>query len=387
MRILLKIVVLWQAAPQNLRTQRSPRTPILCTAVIPQVISFGAGNINIDDNDDDKDLSKTLPARPGPGLLRRQCPSACGPRPNARKKSCRYPPRVLITIHAGPRQSHRDWYTEPAYFTVNSLLSYISHHGYLLLALACFAEAIGLPVPAALAILTAGAVAAYGGLHFYLVFGIGVLTMIAGDLLLYYMGKASGWALLGFLCRLSANPETCILRSAEYFYRRGKLTLLFAKFIPGINTMSPPLAGSMKMRLRDFLLYDAMGVALYIGVYAAAGDLFSDALRAITRGLRSAGFAAEVIFGIGLLAYIAYRIWIYHKYRLLDVIPRIPAEELAKRLASDAARNLLIADVRSHGYYDADSERIAGSIRIEPNNLIEEIKNLPKEQEIYLYCT
>jgi hypothetical protein len=193
--------------------------------------------------------------------------------------------------------------------------------------------------------------------------------------------------LLGLLCRLSANPETCILRSAEYFYRRGKQTLLFAKFIPGINTMSPPLAGSMKMRLGDFLLFDSVGAALYVGAYAVVGYLFSDALRAITRGLRSAGFAAEVIFGVGLAAYVVYRIWVYRKYRMLDVIPRVPAEELARRLASEAAQNMLIADVRSHGYYDADSERIAGSIRIEPNNLIEEIKDLPKDREIYLYCT
>jgi membrane protein DedA with SNARE-associated domain len=270
---------------------------------------------------------------------------------------------------------------------MTNLLSSISHHGYLFLALVCFAEAVGLPLPAALAILTAGAVCAFGDLHLYLVFGVGVLAMIVGDVFLYFMGRASGWALLGFLCRLSANPETCILRSAEYFYRRGKQTLLFAKFIPGINTMSPPLAGSMKMRLGDFLQFDSIGAALYVGAYAVAGYLFSDALRAITRGLRSAGFAAEVIFGIGLGVYIVYRIWVYRKYRLLDVIPRVPAEELAKRLTSDAARNMLIADVRSHGYYDADSERIAGSIRIEPNNLIEEIKNLPKDREIYLYCT
>jgi membrane protein DedA with SNARE-associated domain len=270
---------------------------------------------------------------------------------------------------------------------MTSLLSSISHHGYLLLALVCFAEAVGLPVPAALAILTAGAVAAYGDLHFYLVFGIAVLSLISGDVLLYFMGRVSGWALLGFLCQLSASPETCILRSAEYFYRRGKQTLLFAKFIPGINTMSPPLAGSMKMRLGDFLQFDALGAVFYAGAYSLAGYLFSDALRAITRGLRSAGFAAEVIFAIGLAAYVAYRIWVYRKYRLLDVIPRVPAEELAKRLASDAAKNMLIADVRSHGYYDADAERIAGSVRFEPNNLIEEIKNLPKDREIYLYCT
>jgi membrane protein DedA with SNARE-associated domain len=270
---------------------------------------------------------------------------------------------------------------------MNDLLTLISHHGYLFLAAMCFAEAVGLPFPAALAILTAGAVAAYGDLHVYFIISLGVVSMVAGDVLLYFMGKVSGWTLLGFLCQLSANPETCILRSAEYFYRRGKTTLLFAKFIPGINSMSPPLAGSMKMRLGDFLQYDTLGATFYVGAYAVAGYLFSDALRAITRGLRSAGFAAEVIFGIGLVAYVIYRIWVYRKYRLLDVIPRIPAEELARRLASDAARNLLIADVRSHGYYDADSERIAGSIRIEPNNLMEEIKNLPKDREIYLYCT
>jgi hypothetical protein len=197
----------------------------------------------------------------------------------------------------------------------------------------------------------------------------------------------SGWALLGILCRLSANPETCILRSAEYFYRRGKQTLLFAKFIPGINIMSPPLAGSMKMRVEDFLQFDALGVAFYVGVYAAAGYFFSDALRAITRGLRSAGFAAEVVFGIGLAVYVIYRIWVYRKYRMLDLVPRIPVEELAQRLSLDENRTILIADVRSHGYYDAASERIAGSIRIEPNNLEEEIKNLPKDREIYLYCT
>src|SRR5271157_236177 len=54
---------------------------------------------------------------------------------------------------------------------MNDLLSSISHHGYLLLAIVCFAEAVGLPLPAALAILTAGAVAAYGDLHLYLAIG------------------------------------------------------------------------------------------------------------------------------------------------------------------------------------------------------------------------
>jgi len=270
---------------------------------------------------------------------------------------------------------------------MNDLLSLITHDGYLLLAAICFAEAIGLPLPAALALLTAGAVAAYGQLHLYFVLLTGFAALLSGDLILYVTGRSTGWALLGLLCRLSANPETCILRSAEYFYRRGKQTLLFAKFIPGINTMSPPLAGSMKMRPEQFLAFDAAGAALYVGAYTFAGFIFSDALRAITRGLRSAGFAVEVIFAVGLAAYVAYRIWIYRKYRLLDVAPRVPVEELARRLAHAKPDTILIADVRSHGYYDADSERIKGSIRIEPNKLEAEIKDLSREREIYLYCT
>ena len=268
---------------------------------------------------------------------------------------------------------------------MDDLLPLISRHGYFLLAAICFAEAAGLPLPASLALLTAGAVAAAGKLHFFPALGVGFISLLVGDILLYVLGRISGWALLGVLCRLSASPESCILRSAEYFYRRGKQTLLFAKFIPGINTMSPPLAGSMNMHLEQFLAFDAVGALLYAGAYSTAGFVFSDALHAIMRGLRSAGFAAEVIFGIGLVVYIAYRIWVYEKFRMLDVAPRVPVDELAQRLTLD--KNILIVDVRSHGYYDAESERIAGSIRIEPNNLTDEIKNLSKERAIYLYCT
>ena len=270
---------------------------------------------------------------------------------------------------------------------MDDLLPLISRHGYTLLAVVCFAEAIGLPVPAALAILTAGAFAAFGKLHLYSVIGVSGVTLLAGDLILYFTGRVTGWALLGLLCRLSASPETCILRSAEYFYRRGKQTLLFAKFIPGINSMSPPLAGSMKMRPSQFLQYDALGALFYVGAYSLAGYVFSGFLRAITRGVRSAGSVAEIVLGGALVAYVIYRIWIYRKYRLLDVVPRVPVEELAQRLSSDDAQNVIVADVRSHGYYDADSERIAGSVRFEPNNFEAEIKNLPRDREIYLYCT
>ena len=69
------------------------------------------------------------------------------------------------------------------------------------------------------------------------------------------------------------------------------------------------------------------------------------------------------------------------------VVPRVSVDELAERLKTDIAKEIVIADVRSHGYYDAQARRILGSIRLEPNNLQASIKELSKERQIYLYCT
>ena len=131
---------------------------------------------------------------------------------------------------------------------MDSILSLIAHHGYWIIFLAVFLEAVGLPVPAALAMVAGGAAGASGILYAPWVFALCLIAMVLGDLLVYFFGRHMGWSLLGFLCKVSANPETCILRSAESFYKRGKTTLVIAKFIPGLSTMAAPLAGSMKMR-------------------------------------------------------------------------------------------------------------------------------------------
>lgn len=270
---------------------------------------------------------------------------------------------------------------------MNHLFSLIAHHGYLLLFLVVLAEAIGMPVPAAVALVAGGAAAAAGTLSIFRVIFLALSAMLMGDTLLFILGRYMGWSLLGLLCRLSVNPESCILRSAESFYKRGKTTLLVAKFIPGVNTMAPPLAGSMRMRPLQFLRFDSAGASLYILAYGGMGFLFRDFVAAITRGFQAASRAFGEVFFLAAIAYIAYRVWLYHKNKVYRVVPRVQVEELASKLASEEKDKVLILDVRSHGYYDANAERIKGSIRIEPNNLSEELKALPKDKDIYVYCT
>src|SRR5215467_2660028 len=171
---------------------------------------------------------------------------------------------------------------------MNNILAAVSHHAYFLLFLVVFAESAGLPAPAALALIAAGAAAAAHILSLPAVLATAIVAMIVGDTLLFVVGRYTGWALLSFICSLSLNPETCILRSAESFYKRGRLTLLFAKFIPGINTMAPPLAGSMKMRVGQFLRLDLAGAFIYIAAYAGIGYVFRDLVGKITQGVASA---------------------------------------------------------------------------------------------------
>src|ERR1700733_6860652 len=163
------------------------------------------------------------------------------------------------------------------------LLTGLAQHGYTLLFAAVFLETIGLPVPAAIALLIAGGAAAHGSPRAPLALGGAFATMLIGDTLMFFMGRYTGWWLLGLLCRLSLNPESCILRSADSFYRRGRTVLLFAKFVPGINTMAPPLAGSMNTRFGQFFGLDLTGASLYIVVYLSVGFVFSGALGTITK--------------------------------------------------------------------------------------------------------
>ena len=99
----------------------------------------------------------------------------------------------------------------------------------------------------------------------------------------------------GFLCKLSVNPETCILRSAESFYKRGKATLLFAKFIPGINTMAPPLAGSMKMRPDIFLRLDVAGARSMPSSTSQWAICFEIFWLPMAHGFQTAGRAVETV--------------------------------------------------------------------------------------------
>jgi membrane protein DedA with SNARE-associated domain/rhodanese-related sulfurtransferase len=266
---------------------------------------------------------------------------------------------------------------------MQSWTSAIAQHGYAILLGAVFLEAVGLPVPAALALLIAGAATAHGLLALPYALGAALLAMLAGDTLMFLIGRYTGWWLLGALCRLSLNPESCILRSADSFYRRGRQLLVVAKFVPGINTMAPPLAGSMNMPMAQFLALDLAGAALYIGSYFGVGFLFSDALSALTRGYQAAGRVLGWVVIALVAGYVIFQLWLWIRERRLPLVTLADPAEAAQAVQSGAD----IYDVRSHGYFDAKAMRIQGSRRLDPHSLHQSNAQIPGDRAVYLYCT
>lgn len=253
----------------------------------------------------------------------------------------------------------------------------LARHGAALLFAVCFVEAIGLPVPAAVALVAAGGLVALGKLAALPAIAAALAAFLLGDVLYFYLGRYTGWWLLGLLCRVSTNPDSCILTSAEAFYRRGRTAVIISKFIPGLNTMAPPLAGSMHMPAAEFLLLDFAGIALYVGVYIGLGFAFRDLLAVLLDTMGRAGNVMETMLFLALLVYIAWRAWRGWKSRIYRAVPRAELADV------DGP----IFDVRSHGYYDAGSQRIQGSKRLEPNRLPELLHTLPEAEKIYLYCS
>jgi membrane protein DedA with SNARE-associated domain len=267
--------------------------------------------------------------------------------------------------------------------TLESWNSTLAQHGYAILIATVFLEAVGLPVPAALALLIAGGAAARGFLQVPYALGAALLAMLAGDTLMYLLGRYTGWWLLGILCRISLNPESCILRAADSFYRRGRTLLVIAKFIPGINTMAPPLAGSLNMRFAPFLRLDLAGALLYIGSCFGVGFTFSGALDAVTRGYHAVGRIFGWLVIALLVGYTAFHVWLWIKGRTLSAVLFANPADAARELLAGA----YVYDVRSHGYFDAKATRIRGSRRLNPNALHQPGSEVMGEPTIYVYCT
>jgi membrane protein DedA with SNARE-associated domain len=258
-------------------------------------------------------------------------------------------------------------------------------YGYLLLFGWVLVEQLGIPLPATPVLLAAGALSAAGQLSFGVCLLAGVLAAIAADTIWFLIGRRYGHHVLRILCKLSLEPTTCVRRTQDSFGRRRGTLLMFAKFVPGLGILAPPVAGENGMRFGPFLLYDSIGGALWVGTLLTAGRFFGDLLKRNPDALSWVGRFSGALLLLGIIGFFLGRL--YRRRVVLKKLAaaRLEPEDLKRQL--DAGEQVYIVDLRHPLELLPDPFMLPGALHFSPDTLAARQSEIPRDRDVVLYCT
>lgn len=268
---------------------------------------------------------------------------------------------------------------------MNFAHAFIVHYGYFVVFLWVLTEQLGIPIPSVPLLLTAGTLTATHQLHLELVLASALAGSLLGDSVWYLFGKRYGSAVVRLVCRLSFESSACVRKTEGYFTRRGAPALLVAKFIPGLGSVAAPIAGQIGMGYGKFLAWDAAGILLWSGTVALGGRFFGDILRRNPNLLSWVGHFAVALFALLFVAFLVWRMLQRRAFLRSIRMARLEPRELKHMM--DAGQPVVIVDLRHPLDYLPDPRTLPGALSLTPDKLMEQSGQIPRDQEIVLFCT
>jgi membrane protein DedA with SNARE-associated domain/rhodanese-related sulfurtransferase len=267
----------------------------------------------------------------------------------------------------------------------HQLILAIGQYGLIIVFINVLVNQIGLPVPAIPTLIFAGALAAERQLALAPLFVWSVFACLIADCGWYSIGQRYGIQVLKTLCRISLEPDSCVSQTQSRFERWGNNSLLLAKFIPGLSTIAPPLAGAMRIGWTRFIALSTAGAALWVASALGAGMLFKAQIAALLAHLDDIGSVAVIVIAAMLAAYIGYKWWERARFYESLRMARIGVAELYDLIQAGAKP--VIVDVRSPTARALDPHGIPGALHIPLDDVSASIEGLPRDREIILYCS
>ncbi len=259
---------------------------------------------------------------------------------------------------------------------------FLIRHGYTLIFGWVLLEQMGLPIPSVPLLIAAGALARAGKMNLMLALALPFGAVILADLFWFSLGRYRGIRILKLLCRISLEPDSCVRRTENLFVRHGVQSLLIAKFVPGLNTAAPSLAGIFRMPVGRFMIFGSLGGLLWVVTVTSLGLMFSDQLEQIA--LHWGGWLAAALAG-GLAAYILWKFIQRRRFLRRLRIARITPKELMDKLT--AGENISIVDLRQPFDVEAFPQMIPGAIRIAMEEIEARHGEIPRDRDVVLYCS
>jgi membrane protein DedA with SNARE-associated domain/rhodanese-related sulfurtransferase len=263
-------------------------------------------------------------------------------------------------------------------------LNFLLHHIEMVVFLTVLAEQIGLPIPAVPVLLAAGAVAGDGEAHLTVLTGLSVAACLVGDLLWFELGRHRGRQALSLLCRISLEPDACVRRTETFFITHGMRALVLSKFIPGLSTLAPAMAGLFKISIGRFFLFNGAGAVLWSFSFLLLGYVFTDQIGYVAELAVRFGETAMTVIAVSLGAYLLYK-YAYRQKLLRELrVARITPTELKQLM--DKGHESVVVDLRGTLDHVADPYTIPGALRISAEALEERHHQIPRDRDIILFC-
>ena len=268
---------------------------------------------------------------------------------------------------------------------MTEITSFLNQYGYAVIFIWVLADQAALPLPSLPVLITAGALATAGNLNLALVVLTAAMACLISDTAWYYLGRRLGFKTLGIVCKLSLEPHTCVTRTKSSFNDRGPMSLIFAKYVPGLQTLAPAIAGALQVPWKVFFAFDLFGTLLWVVPFALVGYLFHDQLATLLTALTDLAGGAIWVVLIVTSVYASFKAieWVLFLREMR--VRRIDVESLQRRM-QDATPMTLI-DLRQRLDFSFLPRVIPGAIRIPIDEIPQRHEEIPRDQDIVLYCT
>ena len=264
-------------------------------------------------------------------------------------------------------------------------IQFLTQYGYLLVFAWVLLDQAGLPLPTVPVLLAAGALCGSGQLNLWLTLAVAVGACVPADFMWFYLGKTRGGKVLTVLCSISLEPDYCVRQAESSFDRFGRLSIVVAKFLPGLQTIAPPMAGLMQMSSWQFLLLDTLAALLWSGCFVFVGVLFHTELEAMVTRLSDLGAYALVIIASIVALYVAMKIAQRQLFLRKLRMRRLDPSEVQEKL--DSGEGIHIIDLRHRYDVDATPYKLPTANRIPMERINEHYESIPKDKDIVLYCS
>jgi membrane protein DedA with SNARE-associated domain len=261
----------------------------------------------------------------------------------------------------------------------------LARHGLALVFVNVLLAQAGVPLPAVPLLVVAGASVMQGEIGLLPLLLTVVAASLMGDIPWYAAGRRYGYRILGTLCRVAIEPDSCVRQTESIFARWGGRSLMAAKFIPGFSTVAPPLAGTMRLPFQQFLAYSAVGALAWAAAPVSAGAVFRAEVEWVLARLEDMGAGALAVIGVALAAYLGVKV--IERYLLIRFMRmmRIGVDELHRLLQEDVRP--VILDARSALARSLDPRHIPGALAVDMVAPERHLSQVSPEREVVVYCS